>query len=1031
MTVFMDARLWWRARAPLVVAAARLRAHPGRAALVASGVAVSAAMLVAALGGSAVTRDRALQHELAELPAGQRAFRVDAFGLPPGATYAGADGEIRGALALLSPRPPLRGTFLHQLRIDGELTQLAAVDAVGAIAGLRSGRLPRTCVPARCEVLQLGDGGRARLDEADLHLVRVGIAAVPRDAPFGESLVARAAGGERAFVLVAAGALAFDRLPAYEPFFRTYSWVAPLRTSDAHFWNVSSLLTRESRVQARLVAHSNFYALSGPDTALLDGKSRGSVSAGRMMLVGGEVSVLMLGFALLAAIGLRRGLGNESRRLLHQGATRPQLWLFQVAEIAAMTAAGALAGLGAGVAAVAAVASAAGLPAGLLLRHSLASWVGAAVVAGAWVAATLVVLIGTRTREDELARRRLGALDFAALGAAAAAGVGLARGGLSSDTLASGGDRTLLLLLPALVCFVVAVVAARLLRPLMRLAERASRRAPSAVRLALLALARAPARTAATAAFLVVSLGLALFAVTYRSTLEQGARDQAAFSVPLDFTVGESDRLVLPLEAAPLARYESLAPGSQGYPVLRRNAEVPGAGASVQSPAVLGVPGAALARLRWRPDFSSAPLSKLVSRIEVDQPARLRGVPLPRDAVTLSLRVRRRGVPLRYGLAIDRGERGVVVVPLGEKPAGLLSAHLAAATAPRELVGLQFTISESQALVVAHHEAESGVVTVPTGSLTLSPLVANGHVVTRWQGFVPIGGAQLERAAAPRLTYSFGESQTMLLRLPQATDDRPLRVVVSPDVARSAGPGGSLVLDFQDVQVPAQVVGVAKRFPDAEQYGEGFVIADESRLATALDAGAPGTGTPGELWLAVPRGSVDRVDAALREPPFDAVSVASRETLEHALATDPLARGIELTLAAAALVALVLGAVGLWLALVSELRDERGELFDLEAQGVAPATLRRQFRLRAAILLAAGALGGAGLGLLLSRIVVSLVRVSASTQQPEPPLLLSPAWGLGALGFAALAAAAAVLLEATTRAAMRGETPARASWSLE
>src|SRR5581483_8147806 len=187
--------------------------------------------------------------------------------------------------------------------------------------------------------------------------------------------------------------------------------------------------------------------------------------------------------------------------------------------------------------------------------HSLATWVGAAVVLGAWLAATLVVLAGTRTREDEVARRRVGVLDIAALGAAAAAVVGLARGGLSSDALASGGDRTLLLLLPALVCFVAAVAAVRLLRPLMRVGERASRRAPNAVRLALLALARAPVRTAATAAFLVVSLGLALFAVTYRSTLERGARDQAAFSVPLDFTVTEGQRLVLPLEAASVERY--------------------------------------------------------------------------------------------------------------------------------------------------------------------------------------------------------------------------------------------------------------------------------------------------------------------------------------------------------------------------------------------------------------------------------------------------------------------------------------------
>src|SRR5205823_9549632 len=48
-----------RLRAPLTVAAARLRASPGRALLVVVGIAASQAMLVAVIGGSLVARDRA------------------------------------------------------------------------------------------------------------------------------------------------------------------------------------------------------------------------------------------------------------------------------------------------------------------------------------------------------------------------------------------------------------------------------------------------------------------------------------------------------------------------------------------------------------------------------------------------------------------------------------------------------------------------------------------------------------------------------------------------------------------------------------------------------------------------------------------------------------------------------------------------------------------------------------------------------------------------------------------------------------
>ena len=126
-----------------------------------------------------------------------------------------------------------------------------------------------------------------------------------------------------------------------------------------------------------------------------------------------------------------------------------------------------------------------------------------------------------------------------------------------------------------------------------------------------------------------------------------------------------------------------------------------------------------------------------------------------------------------------------------------------------------------------------------------------------------------------------------------------------------------------------------------------------------------------------------------------------------------------------------LAAVGFWLALVSELNDERGELFDLEAQGVSPDTLRMQFRLRAIVLVGLGALGGAALGLVLSRLVVSLVRISAATEAPEPPLRLESTWALAAAGLGVLVVVVAVVVELTTRRAFVGETPARPSGGFE
>jgi FtsX-like permease family len=1011
-------RLRWRARAPLVVAAARLRGHAGRAILVAAGIAASLAMLAGVEGGSLIARDRAVQRAVAALPASQQSFRVDAFGLAPGQTYAQADRTIRGTLTSLTTRRPLRAMFFRELRIGGGLVQLASLDSLDTVARLRSGRLPRTCVPAHCEVLELGAGGRAAWDQQGIHLVRVGTGTLRDRGLYGDLLAPTPQlHNERVTTLVASGSAAFDRLPAFEGIYRSYSWIAPLDPRRLHVWQIGELLRRESRAQAGLARYTDAYELSGPDAALTDARAKGRITAQRMVLIGGEVSTLLLGFALVCAIGLRRGLAAERRRLLERGARRPQLWLAVGAEVSAMSIAGGLVGVAAGAVLVAVVAGRAGLPAGAVLGHSLGSPLGIALVLLAWLAGTAAVLVAGSTRSE--ARDGLRLLDVAALGAAVAIGVGLARGGLNADMLATGGDATLLLLLPGLVSFVAAVAAGRLIAPLMRAAERAARGGPSALRLALLALARAPSRTVATAAFLLVSVGLALFAASYRATLERSARDEAAFAVPLDYFVSEGAQLVRPLDAAPLSRYRTVG---TPYPVLRRSTTVAGSGTSTLNPILLGVPADALAHLHWRSDFSSLAPAELARRIGAGGPARLRTVPVTAGAVSLPVHVR--GIPIRLALAVADSTGRTSLVTLGEHGAGPWTATARLPRGTCELVGLEVSLASAQRFGFFHREGEVGASGAPTGSLELGSLRAGRRVLTHWSGWVTSGGGRL---ATGRLSYAFDQGQTIFLRLPQPNDREPLRVVVSPEVAGAAGPGGTITLDLQDQRLPARIVGVAKRFPDADQQDEGFVVADESRLAVALDGRLPGTGRPGEVWLSGP----PQAERELRRPPFAALDLASRRRIEHSLASDPLARGLELTLGVAALAALALAAIGLWLALVSELRDERGELFDLEAQGVSPDTLRTQFRVRTAILVVLGAAGGALLGLLLSRLVVTLVRVSAAAESPQPPLRFEAAWVAAAAGLGALVVAAALIVELTARRTFRGDTPERANWSLE
>jgi hypothetical protein len=239
-----------------------------------------------------------------------------------------------------------------------------------------------------------------------------------------------------------------------------------------------------------------------------------------------------------------------------------------------------------------------------------------------------------------------------------------------------------------------------------------------------------------------------------------------------------------------------------------------------------------------------------------------------------------------------------------------------------------------------------------------------------------------------------------------------------------------LTLNFFDSKVDARVVATATRFPTVSA-DEQFVVADESGLAVAVDADAPGSGAPLELWLSVPGRADDAVLRQLGRPPFPDFEAASRRELLRGLVHDPLARAIGATLQAAALLALALAVIGVWATLLGELRDERGDFFDLEAQGVGPSTLRWHLRLRMYALFVFGVLGGLVVGAVLARLVVSLLEISASATLPEPPLVFDAGWRSVGVTLAVFAVAASVAAELSVRRAFRGETPQRASWTLE
>jgi hypothetical protein len=1014
---------------PLGLAWARLTRRAERVVLVALGIAAGAALLAAVLAGSLIAQDRSVERATDRLAPTERTVRLTWGGIASGrgTSVDELDRTARGSLAPIA-HSPTRAMLFRTSEAGGHLFDLGAIDGLARYVHVQSGRLPAPCRAERCEVLQLGGSGPIpRID--GLKLVRVGRATLASPIPFGDLITRETYASVLSSallyhtaptppLLLAEGVKGLATVEVFTPSYRSYTWTAPIDPGDVHPWTIDAFARAVTRARSELTGKSLAFDLTAPIAALRSAQESGRVAARRLLLIGGEAAALLLAFAVLAATGLRRDTEAQWRRLTWYGARRWQLVVGSAAEAAAVAFAGAVLGWVVGSAVGALVAQQAEVSAGAILRHSVIAGRGFVLAAVIAAASAAVVLLALRAGSARLGALTVTPVDAAATGAAVAATLALARGAAGPGTLADErGTGVVLLLLPALIAFVAAVLCARLLAPALRLLERRGRGGPVALRLAALSLARNPGRAAIAVAFLVVSLGLALFAETYRATLARGQEDQAAFTVPLDAIVREDlTKLVPVLQVGPVDDFRSLAPGVNAIAVVRLSGNVRRLETS-QGFTLLGLPAIDLPRLRWRDDYSSLSQRELARRLQPTGSVAANGVQLPADAKQLELPLRARGDDLAVRAIVvtnDGSARGI--------PLGTTSSRLIARVPPIARGGLLVSFTFDLTGTGLHGVPNAGInaAAVAQGTMRIgAPRVDGQPLPLDFAAWTGTGGIT---AHGRTLRYLVTGENVARFRAQQPTDDRPVPVAVSPDLAAASGPGGILPLAVGKGTIVGRVVATVDHVPTID--GDA-VLANGATVATALDAAAPGTGATNEVWLEVPNGSEDDVEAAVRRPPFSVLSATFRRDVLKELRSEPLARGTLITLAGAALAALVLALVGLLLGVVSDLRDERGELFDLEAQGAAPGTLRTHLRLRSTLVATFGVVGGLATGAALAALIVALVTLTASAGSAQPPLLLGFDWTVVLFGLVLYAAAAAILVAVATRRAFRHDVAGR------
>jgi hypothetical protein len=1008
----------------------RVRRRESGALVAAAGLAIASAMLAGVLTGVTVAADRATSQDVERIPVSSRAVRAVWFGVPAGAneSYRVVGREVREVLEGLPVEGPRPLALFRESTVAGRFVGLAAVEGLAPHVILRSGRLPERCSVDRCEVLRLRGRG-APPNAPGLRLVEVGTATLRSRQLFGDFLeptdnatadaevapALRKSGRYHrpapAPLLVAEGVDALTHSPVLARTYRSYAWVWPLSEENPRLWQIDELIGRIERARADLAVRSGSFAVTAPEEELRAIERRATVSGRRLLIVGAEAAALLLAFAILAARGLRVDVGEAHRRLTWSGARKWQLALLIGVESAVVALGGVLVGWMLGSAAGALTAVLSGAPPAAVLVESVLSSEGLALLAGVALATTVTTVCAVSLRAYDGAR--VGAPELAGLAATLVVGVALFGGVADEERLARAeGSAIVLLLLPALVAFIAAIAAAKLFRPLARLlAERA--RGRPVLRLASIGLARGTGAAVVALAFLTIAFGLALLAEGYRGTLSRGEREQAAFQVPLDVVVQEDlSALVRVFDAATVGRFDALAgPGGDAYRVLRVTG---GAGRTerVSGITVLGLDREVVTRLGvWRPDWASgATRDELAAAIEPAEPVELEGIRLTSGEIAVRIG------PSLVGLAahVETPDGAFRRVELGEpdpRRPSTLDAHV-----PRGSLLVALELVPPPRLIEGG--ADAGIAFDGTLRVT-GPLA---RALQSWIGF---DGVEV-RAAGPAvaLRYSLTRQRTSRVRAAQATDRSPPSVLVTPALAELAGGVGEL-LPIQlspGEHVTARVAGVIERFPGTS---EEVIVGDRTTLRTALNAAAPGTARETELWLDVRDEHVGAVRAALSRPPFHVLASTLRADLEAEARRDPLAHGTLLALGAAALLALALAAVGLTLAVRSDLRDDRGELYELEAQGASPIFLRRVVRARAVALSLAGIVSGAATGALLLTLVTRVVSVTARGGFAEPPLAISVDPEVVVAGVLAYVLLAAFLVGTATRQAFsepRGPT---------
>jgi hypothetical protein len=963
---------------------ARLRRRAGTTVLTVSTVVAATTLIAVVSGIGLLASDATLARAMAPTGADRPVVRVSHYSIS-NRDAAAAAGVVRTSLAEIGPfiEPAVRGAVFRQ-RVDQALPivdQVLAVDDAEPLTRLIEGRFPEPCLDGRvCEAVLLSE---APIPESEwvarpvpgLELRVVGRGLIDDAIPFGRldqrgPVGERVSGGtyqtgaERPALLLVVGLDAMAASTGLEQTGRTYVWTAPLRPSAIHPWTLATFQESLDTTSSRLLVEDQAFSVASPIDALRAELTRARASQGRLILVEALGIAILLAFAVFLGLVVRADVADETARLTAAGALGRHRLAFWILEAGIPAGVGAVLGVAAGAALVAWLTMRSGSEVGPVLAGSVLS---PDTIVG--TALALVLVAGAIVLAAGLGGWGRGTVRvIAAIGVTTVVLVGwqlVISGSLGASGLASAVASPVVVLLPPAIAFLLALTFLLVLPRAMRILSGRLRRGPLPVRLSLVSVARDPVRSAATLTLLALSMGAIVFAMGWSASLRRGIDDGAAYRTGLDLRVTElGTGLSLSPSVVPVDRYTALGEDLTIEPVLRDSSpSQPGGPVEI-----VGIRPDALRELdSWRADFSALPRAELATRLELPEPGggwRMSGHQLAADEGRLVLDLSYDGDPLKLDAIVVTDGGDAASIPLGVVTEGMTQVS---APLPAEARGGRLT-----ALIFRHDRMIQGA--------------GHEHDVRR----ATVSFAGLEELTGPEpIALEVFTVSTVIVRAPQATDGLEIPAIVSPDLAATAEPGGALALHVaNDSIIPLRVVATAERVPTVVDQAPRFVVVPLDPFLVALGNAVPGAGRPSEVWIGSPNHErLAEVRARLADPPFRFAQIRERADLVARSAGDPLSQSVLSALLAAALIGLTLAVGGLVLGAISDLRDETGQLADLETQGMAPSGLRWHVLARSGWLAIGGGVAGVAVGVVLSVLVTAVLALTPEGTVPIPPLV--------------------------------------------